>query len=165
MKIKENPLKPRQPEPRAQDVKDSGSWQPLQYPSSSPVHLQGQENTMLFHFSNINELEDTSFACFWTWDSIMLPSNTNEITYSFQTLLTHSLAMWGQHPGADGEARFPSVRVSTSRRKILAETSRTSTHPKSRLYMQNNTHSAGGLDPTILCSGVWLPSTPIFHWT
>lgn len=28
--------------------------------------------------------------------------------------------------------------------------------------MQNNTHSAGGLDPTTLCSGVWLPSTQYF---
>lgn len=28
MEVKENPLRPRQPEPRAQDVKDSESWQP-----------------------------------------------------------------------------------------------------------------------------------------
>lgn len=28
LKVKENPLRPRQSEPRAQDVKDSESWQP-----------------------------------------------------------------------------------------------------------------------------------------
>lgn len=92
----------------------------------------------------------------------MLPSNTNKITPSFENLLTYSLAMGEQHPRASGEAQFPSVKVSKSMRKILAETSRTSTHPKSRLHMQNNTHSAGGLDPTIFCSGVWLPNIQYF---